>query len=210
RKVRILNGAHTAMVPFSIMYGNETVKETVDNAFPGKFINQAIFDEINETIEMDKVELDLFAADVLDRFRNPFIKHQLSSIALNSISKFKVRVLPSLLAYRKKYDKLPLHLTFAFACLIRFYKGEWNGESLPVQDDKAVLENLKEIWELHSYKEIAQQVLQNTSFWDTDLTQLPKLQEQIALALELIESNGIEKGFKDFVVRVENFSTKKQ
>ena len=114
------------------------------------------------------------------------------------------------MTYQKKYDKLPLHLTFAFACLIRFYKGEWNGESLPVQDDKAVLENLKEIWESHSYKEIAQQVLQNTSFWDTDLTQLPEFQEQIALALELIESKGIEKGFKDFVVKVEDFSTKKQ
>ena len=130
RKVRILNGAHTAMVPFSLMYGNETVKETVDNAFTGKFINQAIFEEINETIEMDKAELDLFAADVLDRFRNPFIKHNLSSIALNSISKFKVRALPSVLGYITKFGKVPTNLTFAFACLIRFYKGTWNGTTL--------------------------------------------------------------------------------
>jgi len=210
RKVRILNGAHTTMVPFSLLYGNETVKETIDNSFTGAFVEKAVFEEINATLDLSEEELKYYSEEVFDRFRNPFIKHQLSSIALNSISKFKVRVLSSLLAYQKKFDKLPLHLTFAFACLIRFYKGEWNGESLPVQDDKAVLENLKEIWELHSYKEIAQHVLQNTSFWDTDLTQLPKLQEQIALALELIESKGIEKGFKDFVVRVENFSTKKQ
>ena len=210
RKVRILNGAHTTMVPFSLLFGNKTVKETIDNSFTGSFIEKVVFEEINATLDLSEEELKYYSEEVFDRFRNPFIKHQLSSISLNSISKFKVRVLPSLLAYQKKYDKLPLHLTFAFACLIRFYKGEWNGENLQVQDDKAILENLKEIWELHSYKEIAQHVLQNTSFWYTDLIKLPELQGQIALALELIESEGIEKGFKYFIVRVEDFSTKKQ
>ena len=210
RKVRILNGAHTTMVPFSLLYGNQTVKETIDNSFTGAFVEKAVFKEINATLDLSEEELKAYSEEVFDRFRNPFIKHQLSSIALNSISKFKVRVLPSLLTYHKKYDKLPLHLTFAFACLIRFYKAEWKGGSLPVQDDKAVLDNLKKVWELHSYKEISQQVLQNTGFWDTDLTKLSELQEQISLALELIESKGIEKGFNDFVVRVEDFSTKKQ
>ncbi len=210
RKVRILNGAHTTMVPFSLLYGNETVKQTIDNSFTGGFVEKAVFEEINLTLDLSEEELKAYSEEVFDRFRNPFIKHQLTSIALNSISKFKVRVLPSLLSYQKKYDKLPVHLTFAFACLIRFYKGEWNGESLPVQDDKAVLENLRVIWELHSYKEISQKVLQNTSFWDTDLTELPALQEGIALALELIESKGIEKGFKDFVSRVGEFQPKEQ
>ena len=210
RKVRILNGAHTAMVPFSLLYGNETVKETIDNSFTGTFVEKAVIEEINPTLDLSDEELKYYSGEVFDRFRNPFIKHQLSSIALNSISKFKIRVLPSLLNYQKKYGKLPLRLTFAFACLICFYKGEWNGESLPVQDERAVLENLKKVWELHSYKEITQQVLQNTSFWETDLTQLPELHEQIALALELIESKGIEKGFKDFVVRVEKFQPRKQ
>jgi tagaturonate reductase len=209
RKVRILNGAHTTMVPFSLLYGNETVKETIDNSFTGTFVEKAVFEEINATLDLSEEELKYYSEEVFDRFRNPFIKHQLTSIALNSISKFKVRVLPSILAYQKKYDKLPLHLTYAFACLIRFYKGEWNGENLPVQDDKTILENLKEIWELHSYKEIAKQVLQNASFWDTNLTQLPEFQERIALALELIESKGIEIGFEDFRAKVEVFSTKK-
>ena len=209
RKVRILNGAHTTMVPFSLLFGNKTVKETIDNSFTGSFIEKVVFEEINATLDLSEEELKYYSEEVFDRFRNPFIKHQLSSISLNSISKFKVRVLPSLLAYQKKYDKLPLHLTYAFACLIRFYKGEWNGENLPVQDDKTILENLKEIWELHSYKEIAKQVLQNASFWDTNLTQLPEFQERIALALELIESKGIEIGFEDFRAKVEVFSTKK-
>lgn len=209
RKVRILNGAHTTMVPFSLLYGNETVKETIDNSFTGAFVEKAVFEEINATLDLSEEELKYYSEEVFDRFRNPFVKHQLSSIALNSISKFNVRVLPSFLTYQKKYDKLPVHLTFAFACLIRFYKGEWKGESLPVQDDKAVLDNLKKVWELHSYKEISEQVLQNTGYWDSDLTQVPELKEQISLALELIESKGIEKGFMDYEVKVEKFQPKK-
>jgi tagaturonate reductase len=202
RKVRILNGAHTAMVPFSLMYGNETVKETVDNAFTGKFINQAIFDEINETIEMDKAELDLFAADVLDRFRNPFIKHNLSSIALNSISKFKVRVLPSVLGYISKYDKVPTNLTFAFACLIRFYKGTWKGTSLPVDDSKEITNVFQEIWASNDTAKVVGQTLSNTEVWGEDLTKVKGLSEALVLALNEIEANGIEQGFVHFLKKV--------
>ncbi len=128
RKVRILNGAHTAMVPFSILYGNTTVKETIDNEFTGDFIHQTVFEEIADTLKMDREELINFGEEVFDRFRNPFIKHLLSSIALNSISKFKVRVLPSLLEYIEIHNAIPTHLSFAFACLIRFYKGSWQGK----------------------------------------------------------------------------------
>lgn len=105
RKVRILNGAHTAMVPFNLLFGNETVKESVDNAFTGAFIRALVFEEIIPTLPMEQKELEAFGQDVFDRFRNPFIKHQLASIALNSISKFKVRVLPSLLEFVKLPSK---------------------------------------------------------------------------------------------------------
>jgi tagaturonate reductase len=202
RKVRILNGAHTAMVPFSLMYGNETVKETVDNAFTGKFINQAIFEEINETIEMDKAELDLFASDVLDRFRNPFIKHNLSSIALNSISKFKVRALPSVLGYITKFGKVPTNLTFAFACLIRFYKGTWNGTTLAVDDSKEITDVFQEIWASKDSAKVVAQTLSNTEFWGDDLTKVKGLSEALVLALDEIEANGIEQGFVHFLKKV--------
>src|SRR5690606_32018155 len=79
RKVRILNGAHTAMVPFSILYGNITVKQSVDNEFTGAFINKVVFDEIVDTVDMDRGELKEFSSEVFDRFRNPFIVHNLSS-----------------------------------------------------------------------------------------------------------------------------------
>ena len=198
RKVRILNGAHTAMVPFSLLYGNETVKETVDNPFTGTFVNKAVFDEINETLNMDKDELISFSDEVLDRFRNPFIKHLLSSIALNSISKFKVRVLPSLVEYVAIHNKLPVHLTFAFACLIRFYKGTWQNQTLPVNDSEDIVSFFAKIWKSDDYYEIATQVLQNKNFWDEDLTSIKSLQDAIAIALSEIELNGVEQGFVNY------------
>lgn len=198
RKVRILNGAHTVMVPFSLMYGNETVKETMDDPFTGAFVKSAVLNEINETLDLPDEELAKFAKDVFDRFRNPFIKHQLSSIALNSVSKFKVRVLPSLLAYEEKNKELPVHLTFAFACLIRFYKGEWNGNMLPVLDDPKLIAEFSATWELNSYREIATQVLGNNEYWDRDLNKINGLTDCIANALNLIETRGVKEGFKEF------------
>ena len=198
RKVRILNGAHTTMVPFSLLYGNTTVKETVDNSFTGSFINAAVFEEIIETLQMDTEELNSFAEEVLDRFRNPFIKHKLADIALNSISKFKVRVLPSILEYVNIHNKVPKHLTYGFACLIRFYKGNWQGETLPVNDSDEIVKSFKQIWGLDGFYEISKAVLKNTEFWGQDLTEIKGLTNAITIALEEIEVNGIEIGFANF------------
>ena len=198
RKVRILNGAHTTMVPFAILSGKETVKETVDDKFTGKFVKNAIFEEINPTLDLAEEELNSFASEVLDRFRNPFIKHQLASIALNSISKFKVRVLPSLLEYQKRKSTLPVRLTFAFACLIRFYKGEWKGETLPVQDDQQIKDFFSRVWKKDDLEELTQEVLKKEDYWGQDLTTVPGLKEQIKVALKELEEKGVEEGFRSF------------
>lgn len=198
RKVRILNGVHTAMVPFSILYGNETVKQSVDNDFTGDFVNKVVFDEINSTLDMDPSELNQFAEEVLDRFRNPFIKHQLSDIALNSISKFKVRVLPSLLKYVELNQKLPVYLTFSLACTIRFYQGEWNGKALPIKDNPEIVEAFKQAWSSNDAGKVAREILANTEFWDQDLNEVKGLTEAVILALDEIEANGIEKGFANY------------
>ena len=198
RKVRILNGAHTAMVPFSILYGNKTVKESVDEAFTGPFIRSLVYDEIIPTLDMDKAELEAFAQAVFDRFRNPFIIHQLSSIALNSISKFKVRVLPSLLEFVKRKNSLPMHTVFAFACLIRFYKGNYKGQELPVNDDAEILDEMARIWQSPNYETIATKVLSKVEYWGEDLTQITGLKDGISKALRSIDEEGIKKGFTTF------------
>ncbi|MGB3143605.1 MAG: tagaturonate reductase [Maribacter sp.] len=198
RKVRILNGAHTAMVPFSILYGNDTVKETVDENFTGPFIRSLVFDEIIPTLNMEKAELEEFADAVFDRFRNPFIKHQLSSIALNSISKFKVRVLPSLLEYVKREKKLPLKTVFALACLLRFYKGDWNGKSLPLNDNAEIMTEFAEIWKSDQLKKVAEKALKNAEYWGEDLTHVNGLTTAMTMALENIEAHGIQEGFEKY------------
>ncbi|MES2748116.1 MAG: tagaturonate reductase [Bacteroidota bacterium] len=196
-KVRILNGAHTAMVPFSLLYGNETVKQTVDGDFTGKFVN-SIINEINGTLQMDKSEIDAYAEEVMDRFRNPYIKHLLSDIALNSISKFKVRVLPSLLQYYNDHKQLPTNLTFSFACLIQFYKGVWNGKALPIKDTTEIVEEFKSAWEVEDIETVVKTVLSNEEFWGEDLTKINGLSEDIVFALSEIETNGLEKGYLNF------------
>ena len=198
RKVRILNGAHTAMVPFSILYGNTTVRETIENDFTGKFIKNVVYDEIIKTLDLSETELKSFSNEVFDRFRNPFVEHQLSSIALNSISKFKVRVLPSLLKYIELNNKIPVHLVFAFASLIRFYKGDWNEMVLPVQDDKEIINTFKEIWGLKDYEQITKIVLGNQEFWGQDLNLINNLTQAITLGVKEIDENGIEQGFINF------------
>jgi len=196
-KVRILNGAHTAMVPFSLLYGNETVKQTVDGDFTGKFVN-SIINEINGTLQMDKKEINDYAEEVMDRFRNPFIKHLLSDIALNSISKFKVRVLPSLLQYYNDHQQLPTNLTFSFACLIQFYKGTWNGKALPIKDTPEIVEEFNSAWQLSNLELVINKVLSNQEFWGEDLTQITGLSQDIVFALSEIENNGLEKGYLNF------------
>jgi len=200
-KVRILNGAHTAMVPFSLLYGNKLVMETVDGDFTGKFVNSVI-GEISETLDMDKNEITAYSEEVMDRFKNPFIKHALADIALNSVSKFKVRVLPSLLGYYKANKKLPVNLTFSLASLIRFYKGTWNGQSLPVKDGEDIVSFFDGLWKSDDYEKIARLTLQNKSFWDEDLTEIPGLTKAITIALEEIDSNGVEAGFAKFQERI--------
>ena len=196
-KVRILNGAHTAMVPVSLLFGNKLVMETVNGSFTGPFVDQVI-SEISETLPMDKNEITAYAEEVMDRFRNPFIKHALADIALNSISKFKVRVLPSLLGYYTTTKKLPTSLTFSLACLIQFYKGTWNNEELPVKDTPELVEAFKKAWELGNVESVVTSVLANTDFWGEDLNKVDGLAQALVLALHEIEANGIQQGFLNF------------
>ena len=129
RKVRILNGAHTSLVPYALLSGLDTVKSCMDDETMREHIRKCVFEEIIPTLDLPKDELVDYANNVLIRFSNPYIKHYLSSIALNSVSKFKVRVLPSILEYNKRFGKLPETLTFAFAKLIDFYRTDMTNDA---------------------------------------------------------------------------------
>lgn len=132
RKVRILNGAHTSLVPYALLSGFDTVKSCMDDPVMSAHLKKCVFDEIIPTLDLPKDELIAYANDVLTRFSNPYIKHYLSSIALNSVSKFKVRVLPSILEYIKRFNKMPETLLFAFAKLIDFYRTDMTSDGADV------------------------------------------------------------------------------
>ena len=170
RKVRILNGAHTAMVPIAYLNGFREVREVVEDKKMKAFLDQIIFKEIIPTLDMPREELESYAMEVLDRFRNPFVKHQLSDIALNSISKFRVRVLPSLLNYLEKYREIPEGLASAFAYLIIFYKGEDGREPIPLRDEEVCLSFFKDTWRLNNVDLVVDSILSNKIFWGVDLS----------------------------------------
>lgn len=202
RKVRILNGAHTSMVPVSYLYGIDTVRESIEDKVIGKFINDAIFTEIIPTLDLPENELVDFANAVIGRFRNPFIKHYLMSISLNSMSKFETRVLPSILEYLNRKGKLPKRLVFSLAALIRFYKGERNGEVIALNDDAFVLDMYKRLWDEYgasklTLEDIVKEVLANERIWKMDLNKVEGLTDKVTMYLEAIEKAGIKEALKE-------------
>ncbi|NOT73698.1 MAG: tagaturonate reductase [Cyclobacteriaceae bacterium] len=188
RKVRILNGAHTTLVPVAYLKGLRTVRESIEDPSTGNYLRKTIFEEIIPTLDLSQEELTQFSNDVIERFQNPFIRHELISISLNSISKYKVRVLPSVLKYIEIRNQLPARLLFSLAALIRFYKGNWNGEEIPLNDTPEVLQFFKDAWQSGSTDKIATLTLSNVSFWGQDLTQIKGLLQIVVLYLNQIES----------------------
>lgn len=196
RKVRILNGAHTSMVPVSLLYGLETVRETVEDDVMGKFVKEAIYNEIIPTLDMPKDELEYFGEAVLDRFKNPFIKHFLMSISLNSNSKYETRVLPSLLEYKKLKNEFPKKLVLSLAALIRLFKGEINGKQVELIDNPEILEMYKELWanyngKAEELKNIVTTVLSQENIWKMNLNDIDGLTDEVTTYLTKIEKLGI-------------------
>jgi|TARA_A200000113_G_scaffold193350_1_gene182891 tagaturonate reductase len=199
RKVRILNGAHTSLVPVSYLYGIDKVRESLEDQVVGKFIQDVIFEEICHTLDLPEQELKQFSNAVLERFRNPYLEHDLISISLNSISKYKTRVLPSVLEYIKRENALPKRLLFSLAALIAFYRGDRNGVNIPLKDDQSVLDFFAAQWVAFDVKAIAKATLRNVDFWGQDLTQFNGLLEEVTTSLNAITKHGMKEALNDFM-----------
>ncbi len=182
RKVRILNGAHTAMVPYAYLKGFRTVRAVIEDNTLGEWVSALLAEEV--VPGLDNQDAIQFAEAVLDRFRNPFIQHELASIALNCISKFRVRVLPSILSYHSLNGEWPERLTEAFAALLRFYKGSWKGEILPIQDEPELTAIFVDAWSMPTLEKTVSTLLQSEALWHMDLSVYKDLQEKIICALK--------------------------
>ena len=199
RKVRILNGAHTSMVLGAYLAGQDIVRGCMENEAIRGFMNRAIYEEIIPTMTLPDRELKEFADAVADRFDNPFIDHELLAISLNSTSKWRERVLPSLKDYVEKCGRLPRCLTASLAFYLAFYRavrpvadgfsGMGCGREYPVCDDRHVLEFF------YSHRDdkavvLTRAALANTGFWGEDLTRIEGLMEAVVADLDRIEAEG--------------------
>lgn len=190
RKVRILNGTHTSMVAVGMLTGLKTVKDSIEDNALGPFIRRLIFEEIIPTINLPMDELVLFAQEVIERFMNPFINHELKSISLNSISKFKVRVLPTMLDYIKQNNQAPQGLSTVFASLIKLYREGAQGK-FALKDDAEYLKFFRTLASAASDHEIVNKTLSNESLWDHDLSKHQILSESVLTAYHNIESSSV-------------------
>lgn len=200
RKVRILNGAHTSFAMASFLAGNDTVRESMMDTEIRPYITKTVYDEIIPTLSLPEEELVSYARVVEERFLNPFIKHSLLSISLNSISKWKARCLPSFLDYNQKYNKLPKYLTFSLAALIQFYSGSEvkDGALIGHRDEKEyVIKDRNDVLQFFSAHEgdvsdlFITEFLSSEAFWDQDLSKIPHLCELLAENLKDIKTLGI-------------------
>lgn len=200
RKVRILNGAHTSFVLASYLAGNDIVLESMQDDDVKNFMMKTIFDEVIPTLTLPKEELEEFANAVITRFNNPYVKHALLSISLNSVSKWRARCLPSFLGYVEKYGKLPVHLTFSIAALMAFYTGSEirdkalighrDGQEYNIMDDAAVLEFFRD-YSGKDTRTFVDAYLSNENFHGQDLTKVEGLSDAVASYLDDIKENGM-------------------
>ncbi|MCM4167233.1 Altronate oxidoreductase [Arenibacter antarcticus] len=195
-KVRILNGAHTALVPTAYLAGTRLVDEALEQPEISRFINELLMEETILTLNFPQEVKQQFVADVLDRFRNPLLKHQLISIALNSTSKFVARLLPTLKDYLALENTLPKRIVFGLAALLYFYRGNYNGERIDLKDDPTVLSFFKESWDQYdqektSLEDTINQILANTGIWGENLNEIPSLTKMLVNNVTSIKKQGV-------------------
>ncbi len=191
-KVRILNGIHSSMVSLGYLCGFRVVNEVMANEALTQLLLDEAYKEIIPSMELAEDELNAFAKAAFDRFRNPSIHHKLLSIALNSMTKVRTRILPTILAHYDKFDTLPERAVLAMAAFLRFYKGEWQGEAIPLKDDESVIAWLDEQWKnSDSVDSLVRAILQNESLWERDLTKIAGLQDMISDYIMRMDESGL-------------------
>lgn len=201
QKVRVLNGAHTSTVLIGWLYGKTIVRELLEDPITNAFLRQTVENEIVPYVPLDREAVTSFAEAVFERFANPFIDHRLLDISLNSVSKWKTRVLPTLRDHVQNTGKIPQNLTFSFAALLAFYTGtdlqpdglhttRADGTPYIVRDSAEVLAFFAE----NSTKPVVtyvDSVCAREDFWGEDLRRYPGFTDAVTKALTAIRKDPI-------------------
>jgi tagaturonate reductase len=196
RKVRLLNGAHTSLVSLALLAGCGTVREAVEHPALGAFLRAVLLDEIVPSVDVPGAEQ--FAREVIDRFANPFLQHQLWDITLQGTTKFKVRVVPAIVDFAHRTGTAPRALALGFAGFLAFQDGSLQagrraaGDSVPAD---ATGDAVRTYWSgiedtTESLATLVRAVAGDTALWGTDLNAVPGFVELVAEQLYTIRTRG--------------------
>ena len=200
RKVTLLNGPHTVLSPVGYLSGLDTVRECVEDSEVGKFVHKVMYEELLETLNLPKEELEKYAASVVERFVNPFVKHFVTSIMLNSFPKYKTRDLPGLKTYLERKGELPMGLVLGLAAIITYYKGGKRGDvDIVPNDDAAIVSLLQELWSSCDVRKVAEGVLAAEFIWGENLNDVPGLTDLVAADLDIIQNEGMRAAVKTVI-----------
>ena len=197
RKIQILNGSHTIMVSLGIILNINNVYSFLKNSFFKKFLINTVVNEIILSINYNTKELEKYFYKIIERFENPFIDHKLKTIALNSISKFKSRIIPSIVSFSKIYNRPPYNLSFVLSSFIILYHRRKQFKILDNFSDQFLFNDIK--YENDNINKI----LSNKNFWGIDLLRLPKLKEYISIGIKFIsETDDIKQAYLDYIEKI--------
>lgn len=196
RKVTLLNGPHTVLSPVTYLSGVNIVRDACNHPVLGKYIHKVQFDELMETLNLPMDELRKYGESVLERFNNPYVDHQVTSIMLNSFPKYQTRDLPGLKTYLERKGELPKGLVLGLAAIITYYKGGNREDGAPIvpQDDKKIMDLLTELWATGDTRKVAEGVLAaDELIWKEhgDLNKIPGLTDLVTEYLDAIQERGM-------------------
>jgi tagaturonate reductase len=174
------------------------VRDACNHEVIGKYIHKVQFDELMQTLDLPMDELEKFAGDVLERFDNPFVDHQVTSIMLNSFPKFQARDLPGVKTYLERKGELPKGLVFGLAAIITYYKGgkREDGAEIVPNDDPKIIELLQQLWATGDTQKVADGVLAAEFIWQEDLNKVAGLNALVKQYLDLIQQKGMLEAVK--------------
>jgi len=208
-KLRLLNGTHTLSCGIAFLAGIDSVKNAMDDALMKKYVADLMQNEIGISITFltDSKIIHSFIVKVLDRFRNPHINHRWKNITLNYTGKIKLRCIPLLISYYKKYNTVPELFALGFAAYLFFIKavkqdgtkfyGKYDNEFYLIEDETA--EYFYELWQRFSVEELVKEVLKNKNLWGEDIGDLPDFQQSVVNKLNSIINYGMTATLQNYL-----------
>jgi tagaturonate reductase len=191
-KIRMLNGVHTATALPAFLAGLDTVGEAIGDAQFSRYVERLMFQEIAPYVPLPEAEREAYGRSVLERFQNPFLRHELISISLNSVSKWKARLLPIVKRAVAAEGRSPELVAFSFAALLWFYRGKAERGGYPLRDEAAALSKFSAAWAgAGSPADIALALMREPGLWGEDLSAIPTFAATVEAAIADIEALGV-------------------